>query len=161
MDLALPPLPHPLDLSSPPPPPPPPPPPHPLDLSSPPLDLRDAIVVRVSTSSVAVTLFYCCKGIFFFVTLGFFFRCCIPTSPLDLDLRDTMVAKVPMSSITVSFVTTVVVASFCCCTSIFLCCISSWCFSCFSIIFQLFFCCDNMCQGVSTSLSQCCNCCPF
>jgi len=35
-----------------------------------------------------------------------------------------MVARVPASSVVVGFVSTVVVASFCCCTSIFLCCIS-------------------------------------
>jgi hypothetical protein len=53
----------------------------------------------------------------------------------------------------------------CCCNNINIYIyiyIYSWCFSCFSIVFQLFFLyCNNMFQGVSTSSSQCCSCCPL
>jgi hypothetical protein len=69
------------------------------------------VVARISTSTVAVALFHCCKS---FSDVAF------QIPPLDLDLRDTMVARVPASSIVVRFVSTVVVMLFCCCRSIIL-----------------------------------------
>jgi hypothetical protein len=82
--------------------PPPPPPPHPpLDLD---LDLRDAAVVRVPASSVAVGLVCYCNKQYFFVALGFF-----PDVAPCIEL----------------FVSVVAVASFCCYNKqYFFCCIS-------------------------------------